>query len=76
MALVNSYTNWGKLKEVWLGDVYPSHFYDHLESQVCDVFYELTERTQQDLDMFKNTEFAQYCKQWQERQNKNLDFGY
>lgn len=46
---VNSYTNWGKLKEVWLGDVYPSHFYDHLESQVRDVFHELTERTQQDL---------------------------
>lgn len=47
--LVNSYTNWGKLKEVWLGDVYPSHFYDHLESQVRDVFYELTESTKQDL---------------------------
>lgn len=51
--LVNSYTNWGKLKEVWLGDVYPSHFYDHLESQVRDVFYELTERTKQDLSVIE-----------------------
>ena len=49
MKTVNSYTNWGKLKEVWLGDIYPSHFYDHLESQVRDVFYELTENTKQDL---------------------------
>lgn len=47
--MVNSYTNWGKLKEVWLGDVYPSHFYDHLDSEVRDVFYEITENTQQDL---------------------------
>ena len=51
--LVNSYTNWGKLKEVWLGDVYPSHFYDHLESQVRDVFYELTDRTKQDLSIIE-----------------------
>lgn len=52
--LVNSYTNWGRLKEVWLGDVYPSHFYDHLESQVRDVFYELTERTKQDLSAIEH----------------------
>ncbi len=51
---INSYTNWGKLKEVWLGDVYPSHFYDHLESQVRDVFYELTERTKQDLSVIEH----------------------
>lgn len=49
MAVINSYTNWGKLKEVWLGDVYPSHFYDHLKSEVRDVFYKLTESTKQDL---------------------------
>ena len=48
--LVNSYTNWGKLKEVWLGDVYPSHFYDHLDSQIRDVFYKITEKTQEDLN--------------------------
>lgn len=51
--LVNSYTNWGKLKEVWLGDVYPSHFYDHLESRVRDVFYELTDSTKHDLSIIE-----------------------
>jgi hypothetical protein len=46
---VNSYTNWGRLEEVWLGDCYPAHFYDHLESEVRDVFYEITQKTQEDL---------------------------
>lgn len=54
LPTVNSFTNWGKLKEVWLGDVYPSHFYDHLESQVRDVFYELTEKTQADLNTIQS----------------------
>lgn len=49
MPKVNSYTNWGRLEEVWLGDCYPAHFYDHLETEVRDVFYELTEKTQDDL---------------------------
>lgn len=46
---INSYTNWSHLEEVWLGDCYPAHFYDHLESEVRDVFYEITEKTQADL---------------------------
>jgi hypothetical protein len=46
---VNSFTNWGRLEEVWLGDCYPAHFYDHLESEVRDIFYEITEKTQEDL---------------------------
>jgi hypothetical protein len=37
------------LEEVWLGDCYPAHFYDHLESEVRDIFYEITEKTQEDL---------------------------
>lgn len=46
---VNSFTNWGRLEEVWLGNCYPAHFYDNLESEVRDVFYEITEKTQEDL---------------------------
>jgi hypothetical protein len=46
---INSHTNWSRLEEVWLGDCYPAHFYDHLDSQVRDVFYEITEKTQEDL---------------------------
>jgi len=46
---INSFTNWGQLEEVWLGDCYPAHFYDHLESEVRDIFYEITQKTQEDL---------------------------
>ena len=53
MPRVNSYTNWGRLEEVWLGDCYPAHFYDHLASEVRDVFYEITEKTQHDLKIIQ-----------------------
>lgn len=53
MPKVNSYTNWGKLEEVWLGDCYPAHFYDHLESEVRDIFYEITEKTKEDLTIIQ-----------------------
>lgn len=49
-SLVNSYNNWGRLEEVWLGDVYPVSWYDHLNSEVRDCFYEITEKTQEDLN--------------------------
>ena len=46
---INSYTNWGRLQEVWLGDCYPAHFYDHLEPEIRDCFRRITEITQEDL---------------------------
>jgi hypothetical protein len=53
MSLVNSYTNWSPLQEVWLGDVYPTSWYDHLPSEVRDCFQEITERTKEDLDLIQ-----------------------
>lgn len=50
---INSFTNWGRLEDVWLGDCYPAHFYDHLESEVRDIFYEITEKTQEDLTVIQ-----------------------
>lgn len=47
--MINSHDSWSQLEEVWLGDVYPAHWYDHLEPAVRDVFHEITEKTQQDL---------------------------
>lgn len=49
LPVINSYTNWGRLEEVWLGDVYPASWYDHLPSEIRDCFHEITEKTQQDL---------------------------
>jgi hypothetical protein len=47
--VINSHNSWSQLEEVWLGDVYPQHWYDHLEPAVKDVFHALTEITKQDL---------------------------
>lgn len=49
LPLINSHDSWSPLQEAWLGDVYPASWYDHLEPAVRDVFYQLTEITQQDL---------------------------
>ena len=46
---IHSYDSWTQLEEVWLGDVYPASFYEHLEPEVRDVFQHITEITQQDL---------------------------
>jgi hypothetical protein len=53
--LINSHNSWNRLREVWLGDVYPSSWYDHLEPEIRDVFYRLTEITKQDLDVIQDT---------------------
>jgi hypothetical protein len=53
LPVINSHTNWGQLEEVWLGDVYPVSWYDHLLSEVRDCFYEITEKTQQDLGVIQ-----------------------
>jgi hypothetical protein len=50
MNLVNSWCGfYGNLEEVWLGDCYPSNFYDHLDPPVRDAFYQITEWTKQDV---------------------------
>lgn len=46
---INSHDSWSDLREVWLGDVYPSCWYEHLEPQARDIFQKLTEITQDDL---------------------------
>lgn len=47
--IINSHNSWSQLEEVWLGDVYPAHWYDHLPLEIRDIFYRITEMTQQDL---------------------------
>jgi hypothetical protein len=52
--MINVHNNWDPLEEIWLGDVYPAHFYDDLEPEVRDSFYQLTEWTKQDLTVIEN----------------------
>jgi len=45
------HNNWDPLEEIWVGDVWPAHFYDDIEdSRVRDAFYQLTEWTKEDLN--------------------------
>jgi len=52
--MINSHNSWSQLEEVWLGDVYPSEWYDHLEPAVRDVFQQITEITKEDLKIIEN----------------------
>ena len=53
--VINSHNSWSQLEEVWLGDVYPASWYDHLEPAVRNVFQELTAITQEDLSTIQKT---------------------
>ena len=54
MSLVNSYCGFTPLEEVWLGDVYPEHFYNHLPAPTRDAFHTITAWTKQDLTKIHN----------------------
>lgn len=53
MNNISVHNNWDPLEEIWLGDVWPTHFYDDLEPEVRDRFYELTEMTKEDLNIIQ-----------------------
>lgn len=52
--MISSHTGFSPLKEVWVGDVYPSQFYSHLSTQLQDSLAQLTETTKQDLTQIEN----------------------
>ena len=52
--VINCHNGWSKLEEVWLGDVYPESWYDHLPNEISDVFQRLTEITKEDLTIIEN----------------------
>lgn len=54
MNKIEVYNNWDPLEEIWLGDVWPAHFYDDLKSDVRDAFYKITEWTKEDLKVIEN----------------------
>lgn len=54
LPVINSHNSWSQLEEVWLGDVYPSGWYDHLKPEIRDVFQQITEITKQDLLVIEN----------------------
>ena len=53
MSRILAYNGWDPLEEIWLGDVWPEKFYDDLDSEVRDSFYQLTEWTKYDLNIIQ-----------------------
>lgn len=53
MSKICSHTGFQPLKEVWLGDTYPSHFYNHCDSETQDIFGKITELTNTDLNLLE-----------------------
>jgi hypothetical protein len=48
--IVRSFTGFQPLRETWLGDCYPIHYYDHFDNKSRDFFSYITEITKQDLN--------------------------
>ena len=53
MSEILVHNNWDPLEEIWLGDVWPEHFYDDLEPEIRDSFYKITEWTKTDLNIIQ-----------------------
>lgn len=53
LPVVNSHDSWSQLEEVWLGDVYPADWYDHLPNEFQDVLCAITESTKADLTVIE-----------------------
>lgn len=51
---INSFDSWTRLREVWLGDVYPVEWYEDLDPEIRDVFQTITEWTKEDLNKIES----------------------
>jgi hypothetical protein len=47
--MINSNFGFTPLKEVWLGNCYPTSYYDHLTNEIAVPFRQITEWTREDL---------------------------
>ena len=50
MKIIESFTGFQPLEEVWIGGTYPTTFYSHLPNKIEDTFCYITEITQKSLD--------------------------
>jgi hypothetical protein len=50
---ISTYTGFQPLKEVWLGGVYPTEFYNHYDNKTQDIFGKITELTNKDLNQIE-----------------------
>ena len=55
MPIVESFTGFQSLEEVWIGGTYPTSFYSHLPNEVEDTFGKITEQTELGFKNLQNT---------------------
>jgi hypothetical protein len=53
MSSVHVYDGFSKLEEIWLGDIYPNHFLNHLPTYVQDSLGQIFEWTREDLNIIQ-----------------------
>ena len=46
MPIIESFTGFQPLEEMWIGGTYPTSFYNHLPNEVQDIFGRITEQTE------------------------------
>lgn len=51
--MISSHTGFQPLKEVWLGDCYPTEWYNDFDNRAQDILGVITETTNHDLDIFQ-----------------------
>jgi len=54
MTKICAYNGWDPLKEVWLGDVWPEHFYDDFPADVKEHFKTITQWSKEDLSKIES----------------------
>jgi hypothetical protein len=52
---VQVYNQLNPLKEIWIGAVYPEKFYNHFDNKTEDIFSQITEITNRDLNILEKT---------------------
>jgi len=55
MRIIESFTGFQPLEEVWIGGTYPEKFYNDLPNEVQDIFGKITEKTFVGLQKLENT---------------------
>jgi len=73
MSKVNAFNGFDTLTEVWLGDVYPTEFYQDFDSEVRDAFEQITVMTIEDLNKIQTVLESKNVKVQRPQFSSNLE---
>ena len=73
MKIIESFTGFQPLEEVWIGGTYPTNFYNHLSAEVQDTFGKITEQTEVGFNKLEKTLVDLNVKVRKPRFTQNID---